>query len=863
MAFAFGKDAGPQSQGTKLLPFGTPASSQAPPIPQPGRPRSPWGPPPMDSVQFPSLGYGTPGFVRSRHPSARMPKPVETPPRWGNGNQSFLNGDGQKDHLHYAVKSIVATRNPGTAVAEKVTGMQDQKRSRSPSYFTAEVGLQNSGLGFPQRPVQSPPTWGNGNRSILNGDGQKDPAPYAVKSLVVTRNSGGVVAANFTGLQDQKRTRSSPDATNEVGSQNLILALPQMSTVPGLFPNLSNHQKVSPCQVNELANGHLPKRSRSPPASGSLQGNAPSVRKEAKSSDVGDQDVPVGGYEQSKQRQTVPVNHSGECRTNDNNVSNLEGLGTQSLIVGVQICALRERESNGILISMNVWMGIEIKQNVCLQLKRTAEREAYLIRPMAVLQKTIDYLLSLLDQPYDGNFLGRYNFLWDRMRAIRMDLRMQHSFNVEAITMLEQMVEPLELSLDLAKMTPDIRQNPEVLFARNVARACRTGNFIVFFRLAKKATYLQACLMHAHFAKLRTHALASLYLGLQTNQGIRVFEVAKWIAIEVSPYPLDTAYFLMSLHWGKTLSYTSASWMRAILMDLRMEHIFNLEAITMLERMDVCLTLSCHAFEKKGIIVPSEKEFRGHYALLKLDKHRGCKVEPSELSLDLAKMTPEIRQTPEVLFARDVARACRTGNFIDFFRLAKRASYLQACIMHAHFAKLQPLALASLYLALQTNKGIPVSQVAKWLAMEQEDVENLLAYYGFSIKDFEEPYMVKEGPFLNSDKDFSTKCSRLVHLKKSTTIVSDISPSSLVTPLPAEATRKIRVPFVDKKNPSHTFAVKATPALVDKKNSISAINDEMPDSHVVVPLPKFGLQKQCTIGRSEVLIKWRHITIIM
>ncbi|CAL1412839.1 unnamed protein product [Linum trigynum] len=594
---------------------------------------------------------------------------------------------------------------------------------------------------------------------------------------------------------------------------------------------------------------------------------------------------------------------------------------------------------------------------------------------MAVLQKTIDYLLSLLDQPYDGNFLGRYNFLWDRMRAIQMDLRMQHSFNVEAITMLEQMirlhviamhelceykkgegfsegfdahlniehmnktsvelfqmyddhrkkgvivqsvkefrgyyallkldkhpgykVEPSELSLDLAKMTPEIRQNPEVLFARNVARAFRTSNFIAFFRLAKKATYLQACLMHAHFAKLRTHALASLYLGLQTNQGIPVSEVAKWIAMEEEDVENLLPYYGFSIKQfeepymyerldGIEIKLTVCLKLKSTPGQLRGKHILyvqclsfrrplitflaywishmmatSLGAITMLEQMDVCLTLSCHAFEKKGIIVPSEKEFYGHYALLKLDKHRGCKVEPSELSLDLAKMTPEIRQTPEVLFARDVARACRTGNFIAFFRLAKRASYLQACLMHAHFAKLRHLALASLYLALQTNQGIPVSQVAKWLAMEQEDVENLLAYYGFSIKDFEEPYMVKEGPFLNSDKDFSTKCSRLVHLKKSTTIVSDISPSSQVTPLPAEATRKIRVPFVDKKNPSHTFAVKATPALVDKKNSISAINDEMPDSHVVVPLPKFGLQKQCTIGRSEVLIKWRQITIIM
>ena len=61
---------------------------------------------------------------------------------------------------------------------------------------------------------------------------------------------------------------------------------------------------------------------------------------------------------------------------------------------------------------------------------------------MPILQKTIDYLLNLLDQPYDDRFLGIYNFLWDRMRAIRMDLRMQHIFNQGAIVMLEQMVYP-------------------------------------------------------------------------------------------------------------------------------------------------------------------------------------------------------------------------------------------------------------------------------------------------------------------------------------------------------------------------------------------------------------------------------------
>lgn len=64
-----------------------------------------------------------------------------------------------------------------------------------------------------------------------------------------------------------------------------------------------------------------------------------------------------------------------------------------------------------------------------------------LIRPMPILQKTMDYLLNLLEQPYGESFLRLYNFLWDRMRAIRMDLRMQHIFNREAINMLEQMVD--------------------------------------------------------------------------------------------------------------------------------------------------------------------------------------------------------------------------------------------------------------------------------------------------------------------------------------------------------------------------------------------------------------------------------------
>jgi len=75
-----------------------------------------------------------------------------------------------------------------------------------------------------------------------------------------------------------------------------------------------------------------------------------------------------------------------------------------------------------------------------LQYTRTPSREPHLIRPLPVLQVTMNYLLSLINQVYDERLLRLHSFLWDRMRAVRMDLRMQHIFNREAITMHEQMV---------------------------------------------------------------------------------------------------------------------------------------------------------------------------------------------------------------------------------------------------------------------------------------------------------------------------------------------------------------------------------------------------------------------------------------
>uniref|UniRef100_A0A0D9X274 PCI domain-containing protein n=1 Tax=Leersia perrieri TaxID=77586 RepID=A0A0D9X274_9ORYZ len=338
---------------------------------------------------------------------------------------------------------------------------------------------------------------------------------------------------------------------------------------------------------------------------------------------------------------------------------------------------------------------------------RTAERDADLIRPLPVLQKTMDYLLSLLDHRYDDNFLGLYNFLWDRMRAIRMDLRMQHFFNQDSISMLEQMI-------------------------------------------------------RLHIVAM--HELCEYNKGEGFSEGFDAH--------------------------------------------LNIEQM-NKTSVELFQMYD--------DHRRKGVLFPTEKEFRGYYALLKLDKHPGYKVEPAELSLDLAKMSREIRGSPDILFAREVARACRMGNFIAFFRLARKATYLQACLMHAHFAKLRRQALASLHSGLQNSQGIPISQAVEWLAMEDEDIESLVEYHGFGLRQYEEPYLVKEGPFLNSETDFPSGCSQLVHLKKSQRIINDVSSGPVFAPTSQKET--VAPYFGGFASPTRTrVQVQPQPSLLPKRD---------------------------------------------
>ena len=99
-----------------------------------------------------------------------------------------------------------------------------------------------------------------------------------------------------------------------------------------------------------------------------------------------------------------------------------------------------------------------------------------------------------------------------------------------------------------------------------------------------------------------------------------------------------------------------------------------------------------------------------------------------------------------------------------------------------------------------------------------------MEYHGFLLKSFEEPYMVKEGSFLNGDSDYPTKCSKLVLKKRSERIIEDVSPSQDEVP-PVETMKEMR------KASKHEPQIVSS---VENDSSVQKLDEEMPDSEAIL-----------------------------
>ncbi|XP_062390501.1 germinal-center associated nuclear protein [Sardina pilchardus] len=195
------------------------------------------------------------------------------------------------------------------------------------------------------------------------------------------------------------------------------------------------------------------------------------------------------------------------------------------------------------------------------------------LRPLPVLSMTMDYLVTQIMDQGEGNYGDWYDFVWNRTRGIRKDITQQHLCDPETVSLIEKCTrfhihcahhlcqEPMmsfdakinnenmtkclqslkEMYQDLAtrsvycpheaefrqynvllkmndgdtlrevqQFREEVRNSPEVKFAVQAFSALNSNNFVRFFKLVKRASYLASCLLHRYFSQVRGEALRAL-----------------------------------------------------------------------------------------------------------------------------------------------------------------------------------------------------------------------------------------------------------------------------------------------------------------------------------------------------------------
>uniref|UniRef100_A0A2K5RNH5 Germinal-center associated nuclear protein n=1 Tax=Cebus imitator TaxID=2715852 RepID=A0A2K5RNH5_CEBIM len=195
------------------------------------------------------------------------------------------------------------------------------------------------------------------------------------------------------------------------------------------------------------------------------------------------------------------------------------------------------------------------------------------LRPLAVLSRTMDYLVTQIMDQKEGSLRDWYDFVWNRTRGIRKDITQQHLCDPLTVSLIEKCTrfhihcahfmceEPMSsfdakinnenltkclqslkemyqdlrnkgvfcaseaefqgynvlLSLnkgdilrEVQQFHPAVRNSSEVKFAVQAFAALNSNNFVRFFKLVQSASYLNACLLHCYFNQIRRDALRAL-----------------------------------------------------------------------------------------------------------------------------------------------------------------------------------------------------------------------------------------------------------------------------------------------------------------------------------------------------------------
>ncbi|XP_027908853.1 SAC3 family protein C isoform X2 [Vigna unguiculata] len=158
--------------------------------------------------------------------------------------------------------------------------------------------------------------------------------------------------------------------------------------------------------------------------------------------------------------------------------------------------------------------------------------EASDLRPIAVLEDTLNYLWSLLESK-EHSFEEVHDFMFDRTRSLRQDITMQNIVNHKAIYLYERMGEPL--SVWFRRVSTPVLKSKEMCFARRILRSSQLGNYKDFFcTAAAQATYLQFCIMMPYINEVRALALSCINFGGYKLHPYPLVDLSKHLMIKES-----------------------------------------------------------------------------------------------------------------------------------------------------------------------------------------------------------------------------------------------------------------------------------------------------------------------------------------
>lgn len=162
---------------------------------------------------------------------------------------------------------------------------------------------------------------------------------------------------------------------------------------------------------------------------------------------------------------------------------------------------------------------------------------------------------------------------------------------------------------------------------------------------------------------------------------------------------------------------------------------------------------------------PNEGEFRAYVILLNLQN--------ANFLWEVKHLREEVQRSPEVQFAIKVYLALESNNYVKFFALVRRTTYMNACILLRYFTQIRVKALQVMFKAYAPRHTyMSISSLTYLLAFEDfEQCAVFLEYYGLSCDRNDDRVFLDRSSFVYPDMPFALeRAYNIVEEKRQTTV---------------------------------------------------------------------------------------------